>query len=186
MPETLELDLLLMTLVVFVPTAFALVLMIPGLFPKGSEEYMRWWSLLGTAVTLALSVIVFIGYYFDVFQFHSGNPAASLLSTRVDEARAGAAAMGPHLSGDWVGWVPWIQQGFRIEYFLGVDGISLPLILLTTVLSFLAMLASWNIERHVRGYCILFLILETGMLGTFFALDFFLFYIFWEVMLLPM
>jgi NADH-quinone oxidoreductase subunit M len=48
------------------------------------------------------------------------------------------------------------------------------------------MIASWNIERHVRGYCILFLILETGMLGTFVALDFFLFYIFWEVMLLPM
>ena len=48
------------------------------------------------------------------------------------------------------------------------------------------MIASWKIEKHVRGYCMLFLILETGMLGTFLALDFFLFYIFWEVMLLPM
>jgi NADH-quinone oxidoreductase subunit M len=57
---------------------------------------------------------------------------------------------------------------------------------LTTVISVLAMIASWKIERFVRGYCILFLILETGMLGTFLALDFFLFYIFWEVMLLPM
>src|SRR5581483_6374536 len=56
----------------------------------------------------------------------------------------------------------------------------------TTVLSFLAMLASWNIDRFVKGYCMLFLILETGMVGTFLALDFFLFYIFWEVMLLPM
>src|SRR5207244_1975695 len=79
----------------------------------------------------------------------------------------------------------WIER-FNIEYFVGVDGISMPLILLTTVLSFLAMLASWNIEKHVRGYCILFLLLETGMIGTFMALDFFLFYIFWEVMLLPM
>ena len=60
------------------------------------------------------------------------------------------------------------------------------LILLTTLLSFLAMIASWNIEKHVRGYCALFLLLETGMVGTFMALDFFLFYIFWEVMLLPM
>src|SRR5947207_5911890 len=60
------------------------------------------------------------------------------------------------------------------------------LVLLTTVITFLAMLASWNIERYVRGYCILFLLLETGMIGTFVALDFFLFYIFWEVMLLPM
>ena len=50
----------------------------------------------------------------------------------------------------------------------------------------LGMIASWGIQKHVRGYCMLFLILETGMLGTFLALDFFLFYIFWEVMLLPM
>src|SRR5262249_20849170 len=49
-----------------------------------------------------------------------------------------------------------------------------------------SMIASWGITKHVRGYCMLFLILETGVLGTFFALDFFLFYIFWEVMLLPM
>src|SRR2546430_813321 len=73
-----------------------------------------------------------------------------------------------------------------IDYYIGIDGISLPLVLLTTLLSFLAMIASWNIEKHVRGYCALFLLLETGMVGTFFALDFFLFYIFWEVMLLPM
>src|SRR5438132_4779145 len=51
---------------------------------------------------------------------------------------------------------------------------------------FMMTLASWRIDRHVRGYCILYLILETGMIGTFLALDFFLFYIFWEVMLLPM
>ena len=75
---------------------------------------------------------------------------------------------------------------FNIEYFLGADGISMPLILLTTVLFFLSMIASWNIAKYVRGYCMLFLILETGVLGSFIALDFFLFYIFWEVMLLPM
>src|SRR6202044_783047 len=50
----------------------------------------------------------------------------------------------------------------------------------------LAMLASWSIKKQVKGYLILFLILETGMLGVFLALDFFLFYVFWEVMLLPM
>ena len=81
--------------------------------------------------------------------------------------------------------MPWIPR-FNIDYYLGVDGISMPLVLLTTVLCFLAMIASWNIDKYVRGYCILFLLLETGMLGTFLALDFFLFYIFWEVMLLPM
>src|SRR5207248_383346 len=60
------------------------------------------------------------------------------------------------------------------------------MVLLTTALTFLSMIASWKIEKFVRGYLMLFLVLETGMLGTFLALDFFLFYIFWEVMLLPM
>jgi NADH-quinone oxidoreductase subunit M len=79
----------------------------------------------------------------------------------------------------------WIR-GWNIEYRLGVDGISLPLVLLTSLISLLAMLASWSVTRHVRGYLMLFLLLETGMLGVFLALDFFLFYVFWEVMLLPM
>jgi len=79
----------------------------------------------------------------------------------------------------------WIPQ-FHINYSLGVDGISLPLVLLTSFLCVLAMWASWPITKSVRAYCILFLLLETGMLGVFMALDFFLFYVFWEVMLLPM
>ncbi|MEM8679793.1 MAG: NADH-quinone oxidoreductase subunit M, partial [Planctomycetota bacterium] len=73
-----------------------------------------------------------------------------------------------------------------IDYFLGLDGISFPLVVLTAAVSCLAMLASWSITKFVKGYCILFLLLETGMLGVFMALDFFLFYVFWEVMLLPM
>ena len=79
----------------------------------------------------------------------------------------------------------WIPR-FDIHYFLGFDGISLPLVILTSFLSVLAMWASWPITKHVRAYCILFLLLETGMLGVFLSLDFFLFYVFWEVMLLPM
>ncbi|MCP4810972.1 MAG: NADH-quinone oxidoreductase subunit M, partial [Planctomycetaceae bacterium] len=65
-------------------------------------------------------------------------------------------------------------------------GISFPLVMLTAFISVLAMGASWSITKHIKGYCILFLLLETGMLGVFMALDFFLFYVFWEVMLLPM
>lgn len=89
--------------------------------------------------------------------------------------------------------LPWIQlnENTAIEYFVGIDGLSFPLVLLTTIVSFLACLASWNIEtwkinKGIRGYFALFLLLETGMIGVFVALDFFLFYIFWEVMLLPM
>jgi len=79
-------------------------------------------------------------------------------------------------------WIP----TWNINYQLGVDGISLPLILLTTFIFVLAALASWNIREKLRGYLMLFLILETGVLGVFLALDFFLFYVFWELMLLPM
>ena len=79
-------------------------------------------------------------------------------------------------------WIP----AFNIYYFLGVDGLSLPLILLTVLLSFLGVFVSWNINKAVKGYFALFLLLDTGMVGVFLSLDFFLFYIFWEVMLLPM
>ena len=79
----------------------------------------------------------------------------------------------------------WIAT-WNIEYRLGVDGISLPLVLLTSFISMFAMMASWSIKKQVKGYLILFLLLESGMLGVFLSLDFFLFYVFWEVMLLPM
>ena len=81
--------------------------------------------------------------------------------------------------------VPWVPT-WNIEYKLGLDGISLPLVLLTGLVSVLALMASWGIKKHVKGYLILFLLLETGMMGVFLSLDFFLFYVFWEVMLLPM
>ena len=79
----------------------------------------------------------------------------------------------------------WIRD-FNIEYFMGVDGISISLVILTALISFIACIASFNIDKKPAGYFTLFLLLETGMLGTFCALDMFLFYIFWEVMLLPM
>jgi NADH-quinone oxidoreductase subunit M len=79
----------------------------------------------------------------------------------------------------------WIRS-FNIEYYVGVDGLSILMILLTVLITFIASISSWGIEKKIRGYFSLFLLLETGMLGTFCALDFFLFYVFWEVMLLPM
>ncbi|HLJ96670.1 MAG TPA: NADH-quinone oxidoreductase subunit M, partial [Gemmataceae bacterium] len=173
-----EFDLVLMSLVIFVPSLFAILLLF---VPPGKEEWMKWLALLGTAVTLALSLVMFNDYYHYVADFDLSNPANSLLTTRVEKESLELR----HSDHDWIARRPWIAH-FGIDYYLGVDGISMPLVLLTTVLSFLAMIASWNINRMVRGYCILFLILETGMVGTFLALDFFLFYIFWEVMLLPM
>jgi len=81
--------------------------------------------------------------------------------------------------------LPWIPS-FGIQYHMGVDGISLFLILLTTVLTPLAMLASWSITERTKEYFIFMLLLETGMIGVFASLDLFLFYVFWEVMLIPM
>ena len=79
-------------------------------------------------------------------------------------------------------WIP----SFNINYALGLDGLSLPMVILTPLLSFLAIFLSWNIDKGVKGYFALFLLLDTGMIGVFLALDFFLFFVFWEVMLLPM
>src|SRR5213596_2719029 len=79
-------------------------------------------------------------------------------------------------------WIP----AFNIDYFVGVDGISITMIVLTALLCFICMIASFGIDKGVKGYYALFLLLETGMLGVFCALDFFLFFVFWELMLLPM
>jgi len=81
--------------------------------------------------------------------------------------------------------VPWISA-LGVEYFLGIDGLSVPMVWLTTLLLFLATFASWNIEKGVKGYMLLLLLLEVGINGVFCSLDLFLFYVFWEVMLLPM
>jgi NADH-quinone oxidoreductase subunit M len=80
-------------------------------------------------------------------------------------------------------WIP----AFGIQYKLGVDGLSLALVVLTTTLSWISILASFApIQTRIKEYMISFLILEVGMLGVFLALDTFLFYIFWEVVLVPM
>ena len=79
-------------------------------------------------------------------------------------------------------WIP----AYNISYYMGIDGLSISMVLLTALLCFLCIFASWGIEKGVKGYFSLFLMLDAGMMGVFCALDFFLFYIFWEVMLLPM
>ncbi len=79
----------------------------------------------------------------------------------------------------------WIPQ-FNVQYFLATDGISFPMILLTALISLVACIASYGIKERQKEYFFLYLLLETGMMGTFVALDLFLFYIFWEVVLLPM
>ncbi|HEV2297211.1 MAG TPA: NADH-quinone oxidoreductase subunit M [Candidatus Acidoferrales bacterium] len=84
---------------------------------------------------------------------------------------------------EYYDWIP----GLHIHYHMGVDGISLFLIILTTFLTPLAVLCSWNsIHEHVKEFFAMLLVLEMGMVGVFCALDLFLFFLFWEVMLIPM
>jgi NADH-quinone oxidoreductase subunit M len=176
-----------MSAVVFIPAVFALALIF---VPRGKEEVMRWIALCGTGLTLGASIAMFILFYnntIDENSVRSGDREGRervTLEYRLSQIDGGELS-DAQKSRDWLASYPWIER-FHINYYLGTDGISMPLVLMTTVLTFLSMLASWKIDRFVRGYCMLFLLLETGMLGTFLALDFFLFYIFWEVMLLPM
>jgi len=153
----------MLSLIIFLPALGALVVC---LLPKDRDELVKLVSFFTTVAVFLVTVLVAI----------PAAPDSGRVAFALDER---AEAMQYAFS------VPWIDS-FNIYYSLGIDGISFPLILLTSFLSMLAMWASWPITKHVKAYCVLFLLLETGMLGVFMALDFFLFYVFWEVMLLPM
>jgi NADH-quinone oxidoreductase subunit M len=150
-----------LSLVTFLPALGALVL---AFFPRDTKSAMRWFTLTITVVVFLLTVWLAI-------------PRPEGADT--PQFKLGVSSMQDLFS------VPWIKS-FNIYYLMGTDGISFPLVVLTSFVCMLAMGASWNIEKHIKAYCILFLLLETGMIGVFLALDFFLFYVFWEVMLLPM
>ena len=148
----------LLSALIFLPAIGAIALWL--FIPRENDEVARYFTLLTTVVTFALSVYGFL----------------------LDKQTEFQASVGTMQNAFNANWIP----SFDIYYFLGIDGISFPLVMLTTFVSMLAMGASWSITKHVKAYCVLFLLLETGMIGVFMALDFFLFYVFWEVMLLPM
>jgi NADH-quinone oxidoreductase subunit M len=81
--------------------------------------------------------------------------------------------------------VVWIRS-LNVEYFVGIDGMSVTMVLLTTLISFVGVLASWSIDKQLKGYFAMYNLLVVGMLGTFISLDLILFFVFWEIMLLPM
>jgi NADH-quinone oxidoreductase subunit M len=151
----------ILSLIVFLPAVGGLAI---AFMSKEREDFIKLFSLMITIAVFLLTAWLAIP--------SSGSGEASTFVV-------GQSAM------QQVFRIPWIPA-FDIYYAMGIDGISFPLVILTSFLAMLAMGASWNIAKHIKGYCILFLLLETGMLGVFMALDFFLFYVFWEVMLLPM
>jgi NADH-quinone oxidoreductase subunit M len=127
------------------------------LFNKQNASLIKWWSNLVAIVGFLISVPLW--FWFDF--------------TNADQMQ-------------FVEDVPWIQA-LGSHYHVGIDGISLLLVLLTTLLGPLAILSSWSaIEDRLKEFYAFMLMLQTGMLGVFVSLDFFLFYVFWEVMLVPM
>ncbi len=146
----------LLSVIVFLPLFWALMGL---LIPGGGREgkkVLQVWAFLGSLLTFVLSLLIY-------FIYLPKGPAFQFSET--------------------FDWLPSIG----ITYTLGLDGITLSLVLLTTFLMPLAILSSFkSIESRVREYYFLLLALETGMLGAFVALDLFLFYVFWEAMLIPM
>ncbi len=126
------------------------------LLPRESEELIKRFTLAFTLIPLVLAVYLFISY---------------------DRSTAGT---------QYVVSINWIET-FHIKYHVGIDGLSVTLLLLTALLGPICVLASWrNIEKGIKAYMALFLLLETGMLGFFVSLDLFLFFVFFELTLLPM
>ena len=150
----------LLSLLIFTPLLAALaVMLVPG-----DHRVSRGLALAGSLVPLALSLVVLAR-----FQSVPVRPEIAALPLMQMVERA-----------------PWIGS-LGIGYAVGIDGISLFLVLLTTVLTPIVIWSSWSsISSRVREYHVFLLILETGMLGAFLALDVFMFYVFWEAMLVPM
>ncbi len=163
----------ILTWITFLPVlGILIILLIPsGKDEKGQEfskTIIRWVAAGITFIQLLLAVIIYFSY------------------------NTALAGVNDVKSFQFVEKLSWINAylpmvgNIKIEYFLGIDGLSVPMVLLTAIISFLAIFPSFGINKAVKGYFAMYLLLDLGMMGVFLALDFFLFYIFWELMLLPM
>jgi len=147
---------MLLSSLIFVPLIGMLVVM---LLPKDKFNTIRWTSTIFSLIPMFTSFWIAWDYFFN---------------------RSGSAVMA-YVEGPFR-WIP----SLNVHYFLGVDGISVPLVFLTGLLSTISIVASFGINKRVKEYFAFFLLLEASMMGVFVALDFFLFYVCWEIMLVPM
>src|SRR5688572_17386307 len=126
--------------------------------PSDRKDALRWTALIVSLITFGLSLWV-------LTMFNASNPNLQLVAQY-----------------DWI-----TVAGWNIQYYLGVDGLSILLVLLTTFLTPISILSTWTaVEERVKDFMLFFLLLEVGMTGVFLAQDLFLFYIFWEFTLVPM
>lgn len=137
--------------------------------PKAQEKLIKGLTLLITSIQVILSIIILAGFNYSKGGVFDANSFQFIEKFRWIDIEGFS----------WIGRI-------KIDYYLGIDGISVPLVLLTAIICFISTISSFSIDKSVKGYFAMFLLLDTGMMGVFVALDFFLFYIFWELMLLPM
>jgi NADH-quinone oxidoreductase subunit M len=127
------------------------------LLPQRSEGSAKWLALLASVATLAISIWMFFDF---------------------DQNRSGF---------QYVVRKEWVDIGsFNLQYFMGVDGLSMAMVILTTFLTLASVLVSFSVKRRERAYYACLLVLATSVLGVFVALDFMLFFLFWELELFPM
>jgi NADH-quinone oxidoreductase subunit M len=150
-------DQYLLSLILFVPAIAALVILF---LPNGQKSLIRWTALIATVIPFLLALYAWAN-------FGSSMGSVSGLVFQFQEQ---------------YGW----YDAINASYHVGLDGIALVMVLLTTLLMPLVILASFKIDDRVKAYMMLFLFLETGMLGVFLALDLLLFFVFWEIGLVPM
>ena len=142
----------ILSLLIFLPVFGAIGMLIvsilsnQGIIKKGNKNIYKNIALVATGIQLLLAILLYIN--FDSSLSVTQSPFTVQL--------------------DWI-------SSFNIQYYIGVDGLSMPMIILTALLCFLCIVISWNVEKHVLGYFSLFLILDAGMMGVFMSLDFFLF-----------
>ncbi|HSY60446.1 MAG TPA: proton-conducting transporter membrane subunit, partial [Cytophaga sp.] len=155
----------ILSILIFLPLLGVLGL----LFIQGEDHRnYRWISVVVTLLQLGLSIYLFATFKPEYFQFHSYDSLVYMEKTNWFQLPLGNLGI------------------LSVNYFLGVDGLSLSMILLSSIVLFAGACASWKINKQAKGYHALYLLLCTSIPGCFLALDLFLFFLFFEFMLLPM
>ena len=146
----------MLTVAIFLPIAGAIVI---ALLPRAYEQRAKWVAAGFSVIVLAIVAFMFVDYDRDGAGYQFVNSTT---------------------------WFNSDLSNFELEYAVGLDGLSLPLVLLTAFLGIVSILISWRIEMRPKEYFAWLLVLETSLLGVFSALDFMLFFLFWEIELIPM
>lgn len=156
----------ILSLITFLPVLGMFLILF---MKKEQPNYIKYLTLGITALQVVLAVVLLINYNYSAAGIYQEKSFQFIEKFH------------------WINisGISWLGN-IKVDYFMGIDGLSMPMVLLTALISFIAAISSWTIEKSVKGYFALFLLLDAGMMGVFVSLDFFLFYIFWELMLLPM